>query len=46
MLFGSFFFLHIKNGPDSFKKETAQMFIPIMKFLQQRYISRSFLICM
>ena len=37
-------FVHFKNGPKYLSSETSQMFIPLMRFLLQSLVSRSFLV--
>ena len=39
-----FFLVHFKNGPEYLKRETAQVFIPLMRFLICSLVSSSFLI--
>ena len=40
----SFSIVHFKNGPEYLTRESAQMIIPLMKFLLQSLVSRSFLV--
>ena len=36
--------VYFKNGPEYLPKETSQVFIPSIKFLEQSLVSRSFLV--
>ena len=36
--------VHFKNGPEYLTKGTAQVFVPLTRFLQQRLVWRSFLV--
>ena len=38
------FFVYFKNGSEYLTSRTAQVFIPLMRFLQQNLVSRSFLV--
>ena len=38
------FFVHIKNGPEYLSMGTAQVFIPLMRFLPQRLVLINFLV--
>ena len=37
-------FAHSKNGPKYLTRETSQVFIPLVRFLLQNLVSRSFLV--
>ena len=39
----SFSLVHFKNGPEYLTRSTAQVFIPLIRFLQHSFVSSSFL---
>ena len=44
LFFSPFALVHFKKGPEYLSKQTGQVFIPLIRFLQDSFVSSSFLV--